>query len=138
MKEKAEAQQTPETVRVDRWLWAVRICKTRSRAADLCGRGRVLVDGQPVKPSRPVKPGQVVGLKKDGILWQYGVLRCVGQRVGAPAAALCREDRTPAEDIEKSQAIRRGRSPARPPGMGRPTKKDRRDLDNFLNQRRED
>lgn len=121
------------TVRIDRWLWAVRLCKTRPQATDLCGRGRVLIDGQLAKPARPVRPGQMVGLKKEGVLWQYRVLRCVNLRVGPPVAMQCREDCTPAEEVARFQLIRAQRTPSRPQGMGRPTKKDRRDFENFMN-----
>jgi len=117
-----------ESIRVDKWLWAVRVCKTRQIATDLCQREKVLVDGQRVKPSRDVRPGQVVTVKKDGIEYQYRVIKRVGKRVGAPEAAGCREDITPKEALEKLKMIRSSWTPRRPKGAGRPTKKERRDL----------
>lgn len=126
--------ETDKTVRVDRWLWAVRICRTRSQATDLCDRGRILIDGQLAKASRQLRCGQIVVVKKDGIFWHYEVLRTIDKRVGAPLAMECRKDCTPAEDIARVQAIRSQRMPSRPQGMGRPTKKDRRDFEDFMNR----
>ena len=118
-----------DSVRIDRWLWAVRICKTRSIATDLCKRQRISVDGQPVKPSRIVKAGQVVTLKRDAILFQYKILRCIANRVGAKLAIECKEDLTPKEEIDKLKMIKSSWVPRRAKGEGRPTKKERRALD---------
>ena len=71
------------SIRIDRWLWAVRICKTRVIATDLCKRSRVSIDQQKIKPSREVKTGQLVSVKRDGIIYQYRVLKCIEKRVGA-------------------------------------------------------
>ncbi|MCA9398523.1 MAG: RNA-binding S4 domain-containing protein [Candidatus Omnitrophica bacterium] len=118
-----------ESVRIDKWLWAVRICKTRLIAADLCKRQKVSIDGQYIKPSRDVKTGQVVTVKKDGIDWQYKILQCIDKRVGAKIAAACYEDLTPTEDVEKLKMIKSVWVPRRAKGEGRPTKKDRRAID---------
>ncbi|MCA9404900.1 MAG: RNA-binding S4 domain-containing protein [Candidatus Omnitrophica bacterium] len=118
-----------ESVRIDKWLWAVRICKTRLIAADLCKRQKVSTDGQYIKPSRDVKAGQVVTVKKDGIDWQYKILQCIDKRVGAKIAAACYEDLTPAEDVEKLKMIKSVWVPRRAKGEGRPTKKDRRAIE---------
>ena len=119
-------------VRIDKWLWAARICKTREIAADLCKGHKVSIDGQPVKPSRDVREGQVITIRKDGIDWQYRVLKCIEKRVGAPLAAECREDLTSEDELNKLRVIKGGLLPRRPKGEGRPTKKDRRSLDRLL------
>ena len=121
-----------DSVRIDRWLWAVRICKTRSVASSFCERLKVKVDGSLAKPSRKIKPQQIVQIKKDRIEWQYKVLKCIENRVGAKEAVLCKEDLTPQDQLELRDLVRRGRAPSRPKGMGRPTKKDRRDIDKLL------
>lgn len=118
-----------ERVRIDKWLWSVRICKTRSDATNLCKRGRVRVDGQPVKPSREVRIGQLIGVKREGIEWQYRVLKCIDKRVGAKIAVLCREDLTEIEKIQRLKLVKSGWTPKRDKGEGRPTKKDRRAID---------
>lgn len=118
-----------ESIRIDRWLWAVRICKTRVIAADLCKRQRVTIDGQYVKSSRDVKVGQIIFVKKDGIEWQYKVLKCIGDRVGAQLAKECREDLTPQEDLDRLDEVQSSWTPHRDKGAGRPTKKDRRAID---------
>ncbi|MCD4779272.1 MAG: RNA-binding S4 domain-containing protein [Candidatus Omnitrophica bacterium] len=123
-----------QSVRIDKWLWAVRVCKTRKGAGDLCQRGKVFLDQQLAKPSREVKPGQVVGVNREGIHWVYRVLQCVDKRVGAVVAATCMEDLTPESEKERLRMIKGSWTPRRPKGMGRPTKKDRRTLDKFVNQ----
>ncbi|MFH0754778.1 MAG: S4 domain-containing protein [Candidatus Omnitrophota bacterium] len=115
-------------VRIDKWLWAVRICKTRVIALDLCKRNKVIIDGQVVKPSRAVNPGQVVVVRKEGISWQYRVLKCIDKRVGAPLAKVCCEDITPQEEKDKLALIKSGWMARRVKGEGRPTKKERREL----------
>ena len=115
-------------VRIDKWLWAVRICKTRKIASELCKRHRVLVEGQPVKSSRDVRPEQVVTVKREGIEWQYKVIRCIDKRVGAALVGECKQDITPSEILERLKLIKKDALPRRPKGAGRPTKKERRDL----------
>lgn len=121
-----------DAVRIDKWLWAVRICKTRKDAMDLCKRQRVLVEGQVVKPSREVRPGQTVVLKRDGVDWTYEILQCIEKRVGAKLAVLCKNDVTPEDQLEKRALAKASWVPRRPKGMGRPTKKDRRDMDRVI------
>lgn len=117
------------SARIDRWLWAVRICKTRSLASDMCKRQRVFIDGQLTKPSRLVRVGQTVGIKKDGITWEYRVLQCIVNRVGAKIAAECKEDITSEDEKKKLAVVRSSWTPLREKGAGRPTKKDRRAID---------
>jgi len=126
-----ELQALP-SIRIDKWLWAVRICKTRLIASTLCKRQKVFVDGQLVKPSREVHPGQTIAIKKDGIEWQYKVIQCIEKRVSAPLAALCKEDRTSQESLDQLKMINKGWAARREKGAGRPTKKERRDMDKAL------
>lgn len=118
-----------ECVRIDKWLWAVRICKNRTIASDLCKRQKVKIDGAVVKSSRDVKIGQTVMVRRDGMDWVYKVLKCIDKRVGAKIAVDCKEDLTPEEDKAKIESARLMWTPRREKGAGRPTKKDRRAID---------
>jgi len=120
---------TLDSVRIDKWLWAVRVCKTRQIAADLCKQAKVTVNRQRIKPSREIKVGQMVTVRKQGIDWQYKVLKCVGKRVGAKIALGCCENLTSEEQLYKLRVIKGGWVPRRAKGEGRPTKKDRRAID---------
>jgi ribosome-associated heat shock protein Hsp15 len=119
-------------VRIDKWLWAVRICKTRAVATDLCKRQRVTIDAQAVKPSRVVVTGQVVVVRKEGFSWHYRVLQCIDKRVGAKAAKECCEDITPQEEKDRFHLVKSSWVPRRAKGEGRPTKKERRAVDRLL------
>ncbi len=122
----------PVVVRIDKWLWSVRICKTRLMATDLCKRHKVSINGQQVKPSRDVMVGQVIVVRKEGVCWQYRVLKCIDKRVGAQVAKDCCEDITPEEEKNKLVLIRGGWVPRRAKGEGRPTKKERREIERVL------
>jgi ribosome-associated heat shock protein Hsp15 len=121
----------PTTVRMDKWLWAARIYKTRSAAATACRDGRVRIGGQPVKPSRTVKINDLIFAKNGDINRTIKVLGLLERRIGAQAVKEFAEDLTPASEYEKP------REPAlqplfrRPKGTGRPTKKDRRQMGKF-------
>ena len=115
-------------MRIDKWLWAARVFKTRSLASDACRHGRVKIAGQPVKPSRQVRLNDVIVVAKDQMTRTFKVLQLLERRVGAAAAREYAQDLTPASEFEKP------REPyfhpfARPKGSGRPTKKERRSLD---------
>lgn len=114
-----------ETTRVDRWLWAVRLYKTRSLATDACRGGHVEVNGSPAKPATGVKVGDRVTAKIDGWERILDVARVIDKRVGAPIAAECVVDHSEARP--KSEYV----APLfqRDPSAGRPTKRDRRQLD---------
>jgi ribosome-associated heat shock protein Hsp15 len=116
-------------VRIDKWLWAVRIFKTRSIATDACRNGRVTIGGQPVKPSREVRVGETIVVFKDELTRTFKVLGLLEQRVGAPLAKEYVEDLTPASEFEKKREPKFLPPMFRPKGAGRPTKKDRRALD---------
>jgi ribosome-associated heat shock protein Hsp15 len=118
-----------QDVRVDRWLWSVRIFKTRAMATDKCKRGHVTINGQKVKASRKVKIGETLNVKKDGFARQFCVLGLISKRVGAKLAGECVKELTSEENLKTYAAIRRMPVPWRLRGTGRPTKKDRRELD---------
>ena len=118
-----------QEVRIDLWLWSVRIFKTRAMATDKCKRGHVQLNGQKVKASRKVKIGETLNVKKDGCARQFRVLSLISKRVGAKLAVECVKELTSEEDLKTYEAIRRRPVPWRARGTGRPTKKDRRDLD---------
>ena len=122
----------PTSVRIDKWLWSVRICKTRLIATDLCKRHRVSIDGQLIKPSRVIKAGQLIVVRKDGVNWQYRVLKEIDKRVGAQLVKESCEDITPQEERNKFELVKGGWVPRRAKGEGRPTKKDRREMERVL------
>lgn len=118
-------------VRIDKWLWAVRVFKTRSLATDACRNGRVTIAGQPVKPSREVRIGETIVVQKDEMTRTFKVLGLLEQRVGAPLAKQYVEDLTPPSEFEKKREPNYLPPMHRPKGAGRPTKRDRRALDSF-------
>jgi ribosome-associated heat shock protein Hsp15 len=117
---------------MDKWLWAARVFKTRSLAAAACHHGRVTVAGLPAKASREVKINDVIVVKKDEMTRTLKVLQLLERRVGAPAVKEYAEDQTPASEWEKARQIRLIPVFHRPKGSGRPTKKERRDLNDIL------
>jgi ribosome-associated heat shock protein Hsp15 len=120
------------SVRMDKWLWAVRIFKTRSVAADACRLGRVTITGLPVKASREVKIGDVIVVKKDDLTRTFKVLQLLQQRVGASVAREYAEDQTPESELQKKKEPRFPPAFYRPKGAGRPTKKERRAINDIL------
>ncbi|MFM2135615.1 MAG: hypothetical protein RL021_1015 [Bacteroidota bacterium] len=122
-----------EGVRIDKWLWAVRMFKTRSLAAKACDDGKILVLDKPVKASRIVRSGDRISLKRTGITLQVEVIDPIEKRVGAKMVVQHCRDLTPAEDIEAFRTRATRMTIYRDPGTGRPTKKERRALDDFFN-----
>ncbi len=116
-------------VRIDKWLWAVRLFKTRSLAADACKGGHVRVNGQHVKPAREVHLGEILQARIGHITRTVRVTGLIDQRVSAPLARENAVDLTPPEELAKPREPDSSRGIARPKGMGRPTKKDRRALE---------
>lgn len=112
------------SVRVDSWIWAVRLMKTRSMAATACRAGHVRVNGARVKPAHAVRPGDEVRLRHAGRERIVVVSRLISKRVGAPVAAECYQDNTPAPPPREEQVL----VAVRDRGMGRPSKRDRREL----------
>ena len=118
--------------RIDKWLWAARIFKTRSIAADACKNGRVTINGVNVKPSRPLKVSEVVSVKKPPITYSFKVLKCIEQRVGAKLLPEIYENVTDPKQYELLEMSRISGFINRARGTGRPTKKERRALDDFI------
>jgi ribosome-associated heat shock protein Hsp15 len=119
----------PESVRIDKWLWAVRIYKTRSLATAACREGRVTIGGQPAKASRDVKINDLILAKTGDVTRTLKVIGLLEQRVGAPAVKQFAEDLTAASEYEKKRERVLEPFFFRPKGAGRPTKKDRRTMD---------
>ena len=121
----------PTEARIDKWLWAARIYKTRTLAADACKNNRVTINGAAVKPSRSVKVGDEVGVKKAPITCTFRVLQAIEKRVGAKLIPEILENITAPEQYELLEMSRISGFIDRARGTGRPTKKDRRALDDF-------
>ena len=126
------------SARVDKWLWAARIYKTRSVAADAIKNGRVTIEGSNVKPSRTVKEGDIISVKKPPITYSFKILACIEQRVGAKLLPQVFENVTDPKQYELLEMSRISGFIDRQRGTGRPTKKDRRDLDQFAEDMPED
>lgn len=118
--------------RIDKWLWAARIFKTRTIASDACKNGRVQINGVQVKPSRSVKAGDTVSVKKPPITYSYKVLQCIENRVGAKLVPEILENVTDPKQYELLEMSRISGFIDRARGTGRPTKKERRALDDFI------
>ena len=123
---------SPEAERIDKWLWAVRLFKTRSQATDACRAGSVFVAGRPVKASHDARPGEVVVVRQGLIRRTLKVLAVPPARLGAKLVAGYCEDQTPPDEFARARAQRVQQFLARAKGSGRPTKRDRRLLDRLL------
>ncbi|MBQ8607049.1 MAG: RNA-binding S4 domain-containing protein [Bacteroidaceae bacterium] len=117
--------------RIDKWLWAVRVFKTRTLAADACKKGRITMGGSPIKPSRIIKPGDVIEVRKSPITYSFKVLQAIENRVGAKLVPEVMENVTPPAQYELLEMSRISGFIDRARGTGRPTKKDRRSLEEF-------
>lgn len=118
--------------RIDKWLWAARIFKTRTIAAEACKKGRVSINGAQAKPSRMIKPGDIINVKKSPITYSFKVLQAIEKRVGAKLVPEIMENVTSPEQYELLEMSRISGFIDRARGTGRPTKKDRRSLDEFF------
>lgn len=118
--------------RIDKWLWAARIFKTRSMAANACKNGRVMVGGTTVKPSRIVKVGDTVSVRKPPVTYSFKILQAIEQRVGAKLIPNIYENVTPKDQYELLEMNRISGFIDRQRGTGRPTKKERRSIDSFV------
>lgn len=118
-------------MRIDKFLWCVRLFKTRSVSGEHVRSGRVLMEEQPVKPSREVKEGDHITIKRHGFDQMFEVLSIPKSRVSAKLVVDLIADITPQEELEKEEFLRLARNVTRKKGLGRPTKKERRNLDDF-------
>jgi ribosome-associated heat shock protein Hsp15 len=123
---------TPAGERIDKFLWTVRLYKSRSTASEACRKGRVIMAGHPVKPSHIITEGSTVIIRKPPVTYTYLVTRLPKSRVGAKLVSEYLQDLTPAE--EKNRIIPDSKLffGHRPRGSGRPTKRERRDIEEFL------
>ena len=117
--------------RIDKWMWAARIFKTRTIAAEACKKGRVSMNGTQVKASRTVKPGDVIQVRKPPVTYSFKVLQPIEKRVGAKLVPEIMENVTTSDQYELLEMSRISGFVNRAKGTGRPTKKDRRSLEEF-------
>jgi len=126
---------TKDKIRIDKYLWSIRIFKTRSLAADACDSGKVRMQGETVKASRPVKIGDVYEVRTPAKKWLIKVQTLIDNRLAYKEAILCYEDQTPPEELERikfqAAVFHTGKRLSK---IGRPSKKDKRDLDQFMDQ----
>ncbi len=123
-----------EGVRIDKYLWAIRIFKTRSVAAEAIKKGRVSIDGQTVKTSRTIKLGQVIDVKFPPVTRSYKVLAVTGKRMGAKLVPDFMKEVTTDEQMELIEIQKLSYAMGRRKGLGRPTKKDRREIEKWEEQ----
>lgn len=121
-------------MRVDKYLWSVRYFKTRSIATQACKKGSVGVNKAVVKPARDVFPGDVITLRKDQINYTLEVLDLPENRLGAKLVGLYIKDVTPKEAFQKQELLQYSKTYYRKKGVGRPTKKDRRDIEDYTSK----
>ena len=118
--------------RIDKWMWAARIFKTRTIAAEACKKGRISINGSQVKPARMVKPGDVVQVRKPPVTYSFKVLQAIEKRVGAKLVPEIMDNVTTPDQYELLEMSKISGFVDRARGTGRPTKKERRDLDEFF------
>ena len=117
-----------EEVRIDKWLWATRIFKTRTIASDACKKGRVTIKGQNVKPSHGIRVGQVVEVRKPPVTYSFEVLGLIENRVGAKLVPNYLKNVTSRDQLELLEMVKISGFVNRQKGLGRPTKKEGREL----------
>lgn len=118
-------------MRIDKYLWCIRVYKTRSLATGSCKKGHIKIGGSNVKASREVFGNELLLVRKDQINYQIKVLDLPESRIGAKLVDLYRKDMTPVEEFEKNELLKLAKEHYRKKGEGRPTKKDRRDIDGY-------
>ena len=118
-------------MRIDKYLWCIRVFKTRSLATTACKKGQVKMSGKSIKPSKDIFGDELILVRKNQINYQIKVLDLPESRVGAKIVDLYRKDVTPKEAFENTELLKFAKDYYRQKGAGRPTKKDRRDIDNY-------
>ena len=129
------ANQNNNSLRIDKWLWSVRLFKTRSQATQACKAGKVKIDDVSVKPSREAKQGSIITIQAGTIKKTVKVIELLHKRVGARLVNQYMEDLTPEEEYLKLEKTKKQPIHTRPKGLGRPTKKERRDIDNWFKRK---
>jgi ribosome-associated heat shock protein Hsp15 len=120
-------------IRLDKFVWCVRLCKTRSQGTELISKGQIKLNTQTIKPSKELRIQDIISVHKNNAVFSYKVIELLDKRVGAALIEDFILDITPIEEKEKFKAYQLVRQIYRQNGDGKPTKKDRRDLDSFLN-----
>jgi ribosome-associated heat shock protein Hsp15 len=120
-------------IRLDKFVWCVRLCKTRSQGTELISKGQIKLNTQTIKPSKELRIQDIISVHKNNAVFSYKVIELLDKRVGAALIENFILDITPIEEKEKFKAYQLVRQIYRQNGDGKPTKKDRRDLDSFLN-----
>lgn len=124
----------PKEVRIDKWIWAMRIFKTRTIAAEACKKGRVMVGDVAVKPSRTIKPGDIVSVRKPPVTYSFRVKAVTENRLGAKLVPDYMENITPQSQLDLLDVIKISGFIDRRKGLGRPTKREGRQLEEFTSQ----
>jgi len=125
-------------MRIDKYLWCIRIFKTRTIATTACKKGQVKMDAKSLKPSKEIFGGELIVIRKNQINYQIKVLSLPESRVGAKLVNQYTKDVTPKEEFEKTELLKYAKDYYRKKGIGRPTKKDRRDIDGYQEETTED
>lgn len=120
-----------DDLRIDKYLWSIRVYKTRTDATDACKGGKVRVNGADIKPSKGVKVGDVITARKGAVVYTYKVLELIDKRQGAKLVPRYAENLTPQEELDKLRAPVETFFLKRDRGAGRPTKKDRRQMEDL-------
>jgi len=121
-------------MRIDKYLWCIRYFKTRSIATKACKEGKIRVNGDLIKPSREIYPMDKISIRKNQVNYEILVLDTPENRIGAKLVDIYRKDVTPEEALQKLDLLRYSKEHYRKKGTGRPTKKDRRDIDDWLSE----
>lgn len=122
----------PADIRVDKWLWTMRLFKTRSIAAEACKKGRVFINGVALKPSHLVRVGDVIQVKRPPVIFSYKIIDITNNRVGPKLVENFMAQVTSRDQLELLEILKLDKANARAKGLGRPTKKERRSLDEFI------
>ncbi|MEE9407431.1 MAG: S4 domain-containing protein [Polaribacter sp.] len=125
-------------MRIDKYLWCIRVFKTRTIATTACKKGQIKIDSKNIKPSKEVFGNELLVIRKNQINYQIKVLDLPESRVGAKLVDQYRKDVTPKEEFEKTELLKFAKDYYRKKGTGRPTKKDRRDIDDYQEDTTED
>lgn len=121
-------------MRIDKYLWCIRVFKTRSIATDACKKGQVKIEDTSVKPSKEVFGNELITVRKNQINYKFKVLDIPDNRLGAKLVNLYRQDITLEEEFQKNELLKFAKDYYRKKGTGRPTKKDRRDIEDFTEE----
>ena len=119
-------------IRIDKWLWAVRLFKTRSLAAEACKKGKIIVQNRPVKPSKNIAIGDIIQIRRNPIVYSFKVLNVSQNRMGAKLVPQFIAHVTTPDQLALLELLKLEEKNNRSKGLGRPTKKERRDLDEFI------